>query len=694
MSFRSRLLDKIPYFQNVRDIPLEDIRDVAVTVTAGNEQPEPVQRDYANAADQGYRQNELVFACIQEYITSASEAKLVVGNKDSDGVLVPTSQQRALSLVDEPNASMDTVAFLEALHMQLLIGGNAYLFTPRSNIGTISGMYWLRPDRVRVIPDQMTGGAKAYRYTLDRYTLGAKQYIIPAEYIGHHKTTDPINDWYGLGNLQVLAKMVNLDSDATDFGRAVFENKGVPAGFLKVARKINSQDEADAIRRNWHARFAGKANWQRIGVLDEDASYEKLANGMGEMALPDLRNLTESRICAAFGVPPIIVGAKVGLDSATYSNYGQAKESFWEETLLPAYNRAAAFFTRALRDTPDFRGMEFAFDFSQVRALADDVKQQAEVQQINANTASILIKAGYEPDSVTDVLKLPEGLVHTGMVPTTPTANTLSAPEQLTALPTKSRSLADLERLVDAEYDDALSDTEKTIQKSFDKLGRDADSIIGRAIQEQEAEPEEVRAAPTFGFGGETLVPFTYDAQLAQEIAPELQKVAERTWADVTKAGVLSNISFESSEGLVLERLNQASARVKSINDLTRTRINTALQNGVNKGYSLRQIADGVPKDNFNGLRQIVRGIPGRPDAAKRARTIARTEVRWAQNQTTAVRYKASGVSMVVIRDGDDDEDCRAVDGTTQTIEWYESNPTAHPNCTRGATPVTEGLLQ
>tara|TARA_R110000850_G_scaffold11305_4_gene38836 strand:+ start:1397 stop:3505 length:2109 start_codon:yes stop_codon:yes gene_type:complete len=701
VSFRSRLLDKIPYFQNVKGIPLEDIREVAVTMPVGQGQSITPLRDYANAADQGYRNNELIFACIQEYITSASEAILVVGNKDDDGNLIPTTDARATQLIAEPNPSMDTVAFLEALHMQLLIGGNVYLFTPRSAIGTITGMYWLRPDRIQIIPNEMTGAARGYKYT-----IGNTPYIIPAEFIAHHKTTDPLNDWYGLGNLQVLAKMVNLDTDATDFARSVFENKGVPAGFLKVARKINSQDEADSIRRNWHARFAGKSNWQRIGVLDEDATYEQLQPNMGDMAMPDLRGITESRICAVFGIPPIVVGAKVGLDSATYSNYKQAKESLWEETLLPAYKRVGAFLTRALRDTPDFREMEFGFDFSEVRALSDDMKEIADVTKTRSESAAILIKAGYEPDSVSEALQLPEGLVHTGMIPPSGAQATMTAiPETLEPAlsyslggefarsPKANRGIQELEAAVDREYLDSTDDTESTIQKSFNKLGQDADSILGRAIQQDEADPDVVRAAPTFGFGGETLIPFTYDATLAQEIAPELQKVAERTWQDVTRAGVLSEISFTSHEGAVLNRLNQASVRVKAINDVTRTRINTALQEGVNRGYSLRQIADGVQKDQFNGLRNIVRGIPGRPDAAKRARTIARTEVRWAQNQTTALRYKSSGVNEVIIRDGDEDDGCRAVDGTRQTIEWYEANPTEHPNCTRGATPITEGLL-
>lgn len=700
------IFDRIPYFSNRRNVPLEDLRESAIAVT-GMEQPASPNRSYASAADQGYRNNELVFACIQEYVTSAAEAKLVVGARDSEGELVPDTG-RATELITNPNPSMDIVDFLEAFHMMRLIGGNVYLFKPTSGIGTISNLYLLRPDRLRVVPNSTTGMPRGWVYN-----IGGQSITLPADAISHHKTTDPLNDWYGLGALQVLAKQVSLDTSGTDFGRSTFDNKGVPAGFLKVQRKISNQKEADEIRQNWKARFSGQANWQKIGVLDEDADYKQIASDMGNLGLPDLRDLTESRICSAFGIPPIIVGANVGLKHGTYSNYAQAKESMWEETLMPAYGKVASFLTRALKDTPDFRGLEFAFDFSDVRALAEDKKEEAETEKIKADTAGVLIRAGYDADSVTDALGLSDKLTHSGLVPTTVQGEqlaegaappTMSAPvvfEDVFTLggefqrtPLENRTIKELEDAVDHEYDDSTDSLEGVIQKSFNKLGRDADSVLGRAIKEQEAEPEVVRAAPTFGISGESLIPFTYDAQLAAEILPELQDVAEKTWADVSRAGVLSEITFTSQEGAVRTRLVQASSRATQMNDFTRTRINAQLQAGVNKGYSLRQIADGVPKDKFSGLRGIVRGIPQNPDAIKRARVIARTEVRWAQNQTTAMRYKASGVSEVIIRDGDDDEECRAVDGTRQTIDWYESNPTQHPNCTRGATPIIEGLLE
>ena len=104
------------------------------------------------------------------------------------------------------------------------------------------------------------------------------------------------------------------------------------------------------------------------------------------------------------------------------------------------------------------------------------------------------------------------------------------------------------------------------------------------------------------------------------------------------------------------------------------------------EGLHLRQIADGVPGDKFKGLRSLVRET-----YKGRANTIARTEIRTAQNQASAIRYEASGIQSVDILDGDDDDDvCKTANGSRWSLEYYRNNPIAHPNCTRTATPVIE----
>jgi hypothetical protein len=70
-----------------------------------------------------------------------------------------------------------------------------------------------------------------------------------------------------------------------------------------------------------------------------------------------------------FGVHPILIAAKVGIDSSTYSNYGEARVSFWEETLGPSYKRLEDKINQAL--APEFGNVRAQWDFSRVQALQD-----------------------------------------------------------------------------------------------------------------------------------------------------------------------------------------------------------------------------------------------------------------------------------------------------------------------------------
>ena len=82
------------------------------------------------------------------------------------------------------------------------------------------------------------------------------------------------------------------------------------------------------------AREAGK---DCRGLNDLAASYNGLASTL-EHALTqveDARN--EARICMVLEVPPILVGAKIGLDRSTMANFKAARREWWEDTLYPMY---------------------------------------------------------------------------------------------------------------------------------------------------------------------------------------------------------------------------------------------------------------------------------------------------------------------------------------------------------------------
>jgi HK97 family phage portal protein len=96
-----------------------------------------------------------------------------------------------------------------------------------------------------------------------------------------------------------------------------------------------------------------------------------MANAPKDMALTELHDLTESRICAVFGVPAILVGANVGLQRSTYSNYREARMAFHSETLEPMVSRILRHLNRNLFD--DYPGNEtLTVDWAEMRSGLDD----------------------------------------------------------------------------------------------------------------------------------------------------------------------------------------------------------------------------------------------------------------------------------------------------------------------------------
>jgi hypothetical protein len=93
-----------------------------------------------------------------------------------------------------------------------------------------------------------------------------------------------------------------------------------------------------------------------------------------EMGFSELDSRSEARICMVFGVPPIIIGAKVGLDRATYANYGEALRAWWQHSLLPRYKDLQDIVTTQLVTEFSTGGpaVEAKWDKSQVPALQEE----------------------------------------------------------------------------------------------------------------------------------------------------------------------------------------------------------------------------------------------------------------------------------------------------------------------------------
>ncbi len=133
-------------------------------------------------------------------------------------------------------------------------------------------------------------------------------------------------------------------------------------------------------------------------VLDENTSYDKIGANPDELASQHLNERAEARICAPFGVPPLLAGALVGLKHQNNRASARAANAdFWENKLSPMYKRLRIHLTWTL--FKEFEGEDriraglsrLNWDMSQVLALQEDMESKRKDARENLKAGGITL---------------------------------------------------------------------------------------------------------------------------------------------------------------------------------------------------------------------------------------------------------------------------------------------------------------
>ena len=609
--------------------------------------------NYGNFASEGYGKSEIVHACIRELSISAATPRYHITAPSTDGGSVEIERGLLYDLVATPNPYTDWYSFVERLVTFLMVSGNAYAIKERGRNDQVSALYLLRPDRVAIVPGDY--GAQGYVYT-----VGGVEYAVETRDMCHLALPNPSGDLYGLSPLQVLSRTVNLDLNMTDFAKVYFQNAGVPSGLLKVKRRLTSQEEASTIRSRWRSQFGGVNNFHRIAILDDDAEYQAMSNSPKDMALEGLHNLTESRICAVFGVPPILVGANVGLQRSTFSNYREARLAFHSETLEPMVARILRYFNRNLFS--EYPGNEtLAVDWSAMRAVLDDAAAaSARITGLFAGGLVTLNEAreqlGFEAVSDGGVRRIPssvfevqEGQPATVAVDAAPVEAALAAPVEHKAPSVAPRGRI-LQRRMLVEREEETDALVSSLNRHFRGIRNRVDGILGRYMERQNPDTK------TFPFEVEDMLPPIETGNLGNILRAAQVRVSKLTFKGIADSGLAGTLDWSEKLPVIQRILHTAPARAQMIHRTSSRAIQRGVQTALERGYSISQLARGVPDDKFPGLRSIL------TETDNRARLIARTEVMRTQNQTSIGYFQQQGYMYVRADDVDGDPNDDYVD--------------------------------
>lgn len=392
---------------------------------------ERIASGFPAMAQSAYRANGIVFACmmVRQLVFSSARFRYQRMRNGAGSDLFSTA---ALAGLDRPAPGETTQDLLGRMIQDADLEGNSYHIptTPLVRLGngdpTDTVLLRLRPDWVDIVTKPLmyvTGDQRgvigqhrfAYVYTEGGDINKSDPVILnPADVAHFAPLPDPLANFRGMSWLTPVIREIQNDGLMNRHKERFFTKGGTPNVVIK---------HADGAKKEAVLEWAKKV---QAGSNQPDAAYKTLnlypgadatviGSNMRELDFKAVQGAGETRIAAAAGVPPIIVGLSEGLESATYSNYAQARRRFADGTLHPLWTNAAGSLEQII--TTPGTDTRLWYDVADVPFLREDEKDAADIAATKAATISSLITAGYEPESVVlavdaDDLRL---LKHTGL---------------------------------------------------------------------------------------------------------------------------------------------------------------------------------------------------------------------------------------------------------------------------------------
>ncbi len=325
-------------------------------------QPAWTPRDYGALAKEGYKQNPIAYRCVRLVAEAAASVPLRVITKDGE-------QHSFNSLLSRPNIEQTGPELLEAFIGHLQIAGNAYLEMIAID-GQPRELCVLRPDNVRILQ-----GANSWPIGWEYRQNNQSRRLFRDPISGrsdvlHLKLFNPMDDLYGQSPIEAAATAIDIHNAGGAWNKALIDNAARPSGAL-VYRGQNgnerlSDEQFERLKAELLLAHTGASNAGRPLLLEGGLEWSPMSLSPAEMDFVEARRAAARDIALAFGVPPMLLGIP---GDNTYSNYKEANNAFWRQSILPLINKLTGALSAFLSGWSDIE-LNVIADFETVPALS------------------------------------------------------------------------------------------------------------------------------------------------------------------------------------------------------------------------------------------------------------------------------------------------------------------------------------
>lgn len=263
---------------------------------------------------QSYRKDVVAYACINKRAGLGSAIPVRVVN--SEGVVSSWANHPFI---------LNQSEWLTAAIAYRLVFGAAYFAKTSNRFGYPASIELLSP--LFCTPDinyaDMTLRGIHYRRGGRVSYFKRKDLIVSTMFNLGIEEVDPLSP------LEVAFRQISIGINVGDFARAFFANNASPSGLLTYDGGLTEEESREA-RTYWQKLFGGVRNAFKTAIMggaNGKWTWQKVSPDPVDLGMKEITDEAAMKICATFGVPPVLIGI------------GQASDPLSAQGTIDALNR-------------------------------------------------------------------------------------------------------------------------------------------------------------------------------------------------------------------------------------------------------------------------------------------------------------------------------------------------------------------
>lgn len=380
---------------------------------------ETIDADFESIVQGAYKDNGIVFACILARLMVFAEARFV-WRRFEEGRPGDVFGHESLEILEKPWDNGTTGELLAGMEQDVSLAGNS--FTALVEDDYSRRLRRLRPDWVTIVtgspsddPFDLRARPVGYIYRSPRSR--EPDILTPAE-VAHYSTIpDPSAQWRGMSWLSTVLPEVGADKAATTHKKKFFENGATVSTILSYDPSISPEDFNTYVEL-FKDQHEGPSNAYKTLHVGGGVDPKVVGANLRQLDFKATQGSGETRIAAAAGVHPVILGLSEGLGGSALNagNYAQVRRRFADMTIRSLWRSASASL-EALVSPPPEKNTRLWYDASDIPFLRDDAKQEAEIRDRQAQTITRLVREGFTAESAIKAVRTGDWMVleHSGL---------------------------------------------------------------------------------------------------------------------------------------------------------------------------------------------------------------------------------------------------------------------------------------